>query len=67
MPSLHFELQIDNLNQVRIEDRLFRTRYGEQKPELYLYDVTSSYLEGVCNELAAFQDAAPEAQSDASA
>ena len=40
--------------QARIEDRLFRLHYGEQKPDLYLYDVTSSYLEGVCNELAAF-------------
>jgi transposase len=41
-------------NQQRIEDRLFRLRYGSQKPSLYLYDVTSSYLEGTCNELAAF-------------
>ena len=40
--------------QVRIEDRLFRQRYPQGKPELYLYDVTSSYLEGVCNALAAF-------------
>ena len=40
--------------QARIEDRLFRLHYGEQKPDLYLYDVTSSYLEGVCNELGAF-------------
>ena len=37
-----------------IEDRLFRQRYPQDKPELYLYDVTSSYLEGVCNALAAF-------------
>ena len=37
-----------------IEDRLFRQRYSEEKPELYLYDVTSSYLEGICNALAAF-------------
>jgi transposase len=37
-----------------IEDQLFRFRYGQQKPDLYLYDVTSSYLEGVCNALAAF-------------
>ncbi len=37
-----------------IEDGLFRLRYGSQKPDLYLYDVTSSYLEGVCNALAAF-------------
>ncbi|MCH7687453.1 MAG: IS1634 family transposase [Planctomycetes bacterium] len=41
-------------NQARIEDQLFSSRYGQQKPELYLYDVTSSYFEGVCNELAAF-------------
>ena len=41
-------------NQARIEDALFRHRYAKQKPELYLYDVTSSYFEGVCNELAAF-------------
>ena len=41
-------------NQARIEDTLFHARYGQQKPELYLYDVTSSYFEGVCNELAAF-------------
>ena len=45
-------------SQGKIEDRLFRSLYpaeGEgQKPELFLYDVTSSYLEGSCNELAAF-------------
>ncbi len=41
-------------NQDRIEDKLFRSRYGAEKPELYLYDVTSSYFEGVCNALAAF-------------
>jgi len=40
--------------QVRIEDKLFRHRYCQAIPELYLYDVTSSYLEGVCNALAAF-------------
>ena len=41
-------------HQVRIEDQLFRQRYPQGKPQLYLYDVTSSYLEGVCNALAAF-------------
>jgi transposase len=40
--------------QEQIEDQLFRQRYGREKPDLYLYDVTSSYLEGICNELAAF-------------
>ena len=40
--------------QVRIEDQLFQQRYSQDMPELYLYDVTSSYLEGACNALAAF-------------
>lgn len=35
-------------NQAKIEDRLFKLRHKE-KPELFLYDVTSSYLEGDCN------------------
>ena len=41
--------------QADIERRLFQTRYpkrGEQ-PQLFLYDVTSSYFEGTQNELAA--------------
>ena len=37
-----------------IEKRLFRLRYGSGPPLLFLYDVTSSYLEGVQNILAAF-------------
>ena len=37
-----------------IEKRLFRHRYGSAVPQLFLYDVTSSYLEGVQNILAAF-------------
>ena len=41
-------------NQSKIEDRLFKSSYPDKKPGLYLYDVTSSYLEGVCNELGAF-------------
>lgn len=40
--------------QESIEKRLFRRRYPEQPPQLFLYDVTSSYLEGVQNILAAF-------------
>lgn len=41
-------------NQTRIEQRLFKHRYPEDKPHLFLYDVTSSYLEGEYNALAAF-------------
>ena len=41
-------------HQGAIEDRLFRTMARAGRPGLYLYDVTSSYLEGECNELAAF-------------
>lgn len=41
-------------NQERIEQRLFAMRRGEDKPTLFLYDVTSSYLEGDKNALAAF-------------
>jgi hypothetical protein len=39
-------------NQQAIEKRLFTSRRGESKPELFLYDVTSSYLEGDQNALA---------------
>ncbi|MCL0105951.1 IS1634 family transposase [Thermodesulfovibrionales bacterium] len=39
-------------NQGAIERRLFEARLKGKKPELFLYDVTSSYLEGLCNELA---------------
>ena len=39
--------------QEHIEDRLFASRKG-QKPELFLYDVTSSYLEGQANALGAY-------------
>jgi len=41
-------------NQVTIERRFFTTRRGDRKPTLFLYDVTSSYLEGQCNAFAAF-------------
>jgi transposase len=39
-------------NQAVIEDRLFKQSFGSTG--LYLYDVTSSYLEGTKNELGAF-------------
>jgi len=45
-------------NQERIEDRLFEERKGKKRKQgeqqLFLYDVTSSYLEGTENELSAF-------------
>jgi len=40
--------------QARIEDRLFAQRHKTKPASLFLYDVTSSYLEGTHNELAAF-------------
>ncbi len=40
------------VNQEGIEKRLFDYRRGQSKPELFLYDVTSSYLEGDQNALA---------------
>jgi Transposase DDE domain len=36
-------------HQPQIEDRLFSRLHPEQKPALFLYDVTSSYLEGTHN------------------
>ena len=43
---------LDRLSERRyqIETKLFKKR-GKQCSELFLYDVTSSYLEGQCNEL----------------
>jgi len=40
--------------QPKIEKRLFKARRGEVKPELFLYDVTSSYLEGDQNAFGAY-------------
>jgi len=41
-------------NQRKIETKIFKTRYKNEKPSIYLYDVTSSYFEGNYNELANF-------------
>jgi hypothetical protein len=38
--------------QESVQQALFRMRYGGKAPQLFLYDVTSSYLEGAENELA---------------
>ncbi len=52
----HLYANLDWLNehQGEIEDRVYRKQCGGKKTELFLYDVTSSYLEGEQNELAAF-------------
>jgi len=52
--DLYANLDWLNENQAAIEDRLFRRRHPDGKAELFLYDVTSSYLEGTDNALAAF-------------
>lgn len=42
-------------NQASIEEKIFKARHkGRENPTLYLYDVTSSYLEGRDNELGEF-------------
>ena len=40
--------------QAVIEDRLLKETHPDHRPGLFLYDVTSSYLEGTCNEFGAF-------------
>lgn len=52
----HLYANLDWLHehQVEIEKKLFRKVTGRQKSDLFLYDVTSSYLEGEKNQLAAF-------------
>ena len=49
--DLYSALDWLNDHQQAIEKRLFNGRYQHKKPNLYLYDVTSSYLEGDQNEL----------------
>jgi hypothetical protein len=43
-----------NEHQEEIEEKLFSVRRFNNKPHLFLYDVTSSYLEGDKNALAAY-------------
>ena len=49
---LYTNLDWLSVNQASIEDRLFKQSFSSTG--LYLYDVTSSYLEGTENELGAF-------------
>ena len=52
--DLYANLDWLDTNQQDIEDRLFATSAPSGSTGLFLYDVTSSYIEGVHNELAAF-------------
>lgn len=52
--DLYKNLDWLNTRQAVIENRLFKTMHSDEQPGLFLYDVTSSYLEGTQNELAAF-------------
>ncbi len=49
--DLYLAMDWLSAHQAVIEKRLFNHRYKAEKPNLYLYDVTSSYLEGDQNEL----------------
>lgn len=52
--DLYVNLAWLDKHQANIEMDIFKSRYGNSKPSLFLYDVTSSYLEGQDNELAAY-------------
>ena len=59
LDSFHEDDLYENLDwlcerQERIEQRLFKRRHDSNTPKLFLYDVTSSYLEGMFNALAEF-------------
>ncbi len=47
--DLYANLSWLSQHQQPIEDRLFAARRGQRKPQLFLYDATSSYLEGEAN------------------
>lgn len=52
--DLYANLAWISQRQQAIEQHLFEHRTAQQRPSLYLYDVTSTYLEGEHNALAAF-------------
>lgn len=52
--DLYANLTWLSAHQATIEQRLFAARRGPQKPQLFLYDVTSSYLEGTHNAFGAY-------------
>jgi len=52
--DLYNNLDWLDVNQERIEKALYKKRYGNKPCKLFLYDVTSSYFEGIKNEFASF-------------
>jgi hypothetical protein len=52
--ALYRDLDWVDKRQARIEESLYRRRRGGKPSRLFLYDVTSSYLEGKCNAYGAF-------------
>jgi hypothetical protein len=52
--ALYRDLDWADRRQARIEESLYRRRRGGKPSRLFLYDVTSSYLEGKCNAYGAF-------------
>lgn len=50
--DLYQNLEWLDEHQEKIEKKLFKLRFPDATPTLFLYDVTSSYFEGDCNELA---------------
>jgi hypothetical protein len=52
--DLYDSLDWLDARQAKIEDALYQRRNSDGAPQLFLYDVTSSYLEGTENEYAAW-------------
>jgi transposase len=52
--DLYDNLKWLSQRQEKIEQRIFHSRCGNKEPKLFFYDVTSSYLEGNDNHLAAY-------------
>ena len=52
--SLYENLSWLSQEQSEIELKIFKNRYKESAPTLYLYDVTSSYFEGTMNAMGMF-------------
>ena len=52
--QLYYAMDWLDENNLEIEKKIFKSRYHNETPTFYLYDVTSSYFEGEMNELAKY-------------